>query len=231
MSFLGQKIFARLTIKKNTFASENSLFRKNEAIYDCLYSRYFTKLELFIYQPSALIMIRNILLSISTLLLFAVTLQGQQRSCGANDVLARQLLENPEMQQIMKDIERHTDDFIHSGGVQDRVQVTIPVVVHVVYFNTTQNLSDDKILSQIDVLNADFRRLNADASNTPGVWQSIAADCEINFCMATQDPNGNATTGIQRRQTTVNGFSTNDNMKFFSTGGLDAWDSGFSECG
>ncbi|MBK7938926.1 MAG: T9SS type A sorting domain-containing protein [Lewinellaceae bacterium] len=171
-------------------------------------------------------MIRNILLSISTLLLFAVTLQGQQRSCGANEVLARQLLENPEMQQIMKDIERHTDDFIHSGGVQDRVQVTIPVVVHVVYFNTTQNLSDDKILSQIDVLNADFRRLNADASNTPGVWQSIAADCEINFCMATQDPNGNATTGIQRRQTTVNGFSTNDNMKFFSTGGLDAWDSG-----
>ena len=169
-------------------------------------------------------MIRNVLLSICTLLLFADTAFGQQRSCGANEVLARQLLENPDLQQIRNDIERRTQDFIQSGGALDRVQVTIPVVVHVVYYNSTQNLTDQQILSQIDVLNADFRRLNADAANTPGVWQSIAADCEINFCMATQDANGNATTGIERRQTTVNGFSTNDNVKHYSTGGLDAWD-------
>jgi len=169
-------------------------------------------------------MILNILLSICTLLLFAGAAFGQQRSCGANEVLARQLLENPDLQQIRNDIERRTQDFIQSGGALDRVQVTIPVVVHVVYYNSTQNLTDQQILSQIDVLNADFRRLNADAANTPGVWQSIAADCEINFCMATQDANGNATTGIERRQTTVNGFSTNDNVKHYSTGGLDAWD-------
>lgn len=169
-------------------------------------------------------MIRNFLLSITTLLLFAGTMYGQQRSCGANEVLARQLLENPDMKQIMDDIERHTQDFTKSGGVQDRVQVTIPVVVHVVYFNATQNISDARILSQIDVLNADFRRLNADAANTPGAWQSIAADCEVNFCLATQTPGGLATTGIERRSTTVNGFSTNDNVKRFANGGLDAWD-------
>ncbi len=169
-------------------------------------------------------MIRNFLLSITTLLLFAGTMYGQQRSCGANEVLARQLLENPDMKQIMDDIERHTQDFTKSGGVQDRVQVTIPVVVHVVYFNATQNISDARILSQIDVLNADFRRLNADAANTPGAWQSIAADCEVNFCLATQTPGGLATTGIERRSTTVNGFSTNDNVKRFVNGGLDAWD-------
>ncbi len=168
-------------------------------------------------------MIRNFLLSICTLLLFAGATFGQQRSCGANEVLARQLLENPDLQQIRNDIERQTQEFIQSGGALDRVQVTIPVVVHVVYYNSTQNLTDQQILSQIDVLNADFRRLNADAVNTPGVWQSIAADCEVNFCMATQDANGNATTGIERRQTTVNGFSTNDNVKHYSTGGLDAW--------
>lgn len=169
-------------------------------------------------------MIRNFLLSICTLLLFAGTTFGQQRSCGTNEVLARQLLENPDLQQIRNDIERQTQDFIQSGGALDRVQVTIPVVVHVVYYNSTQNLTDQQILSQIDVLNADFRRLNADAVNTPGVWQSIAADCEVNFCMAAQTPAGAATTGIERRQTTVNGFSTNDNVKHFSSGGLDAWD-------
>ncbi len=169
-------------------------------------------------------MIRNFLLSICSLLLFMGSTFAQQRTCGANEVLARQLLEDPFLQQRMNDIERHTEDFIQSGGAQDRVQVTIPVVVHVVYFNSTQNISDLQIQSQIDVLNADFRRLNADASNTPSVFQSIAADCEINFCLASQDPSGAATTGIERRQTTVNGFSTNDNVKYYNNGGLNAWD-------
>ncbi|GAB4500282.1 MAG: hypothetical protein OHK0019_38430 [Saprospiraceae bacterium] len=158
------------------------------------------------------------------MLLLLGSLNAQQRTCAAEEVLARQLLEDPFMKQRMEDIERQTEQFIKAGGAQDRAVVTIPVVVHVVYYNATQNISDSRILSQIQVLNDDFRRLNADAANTPSAFQGVAADCEINFCLATQDPNGNATTGIQRRQTTVNGFSTNDNVKFFSTGGLDAWD-------
>jgi len=169
-------------------------------------------------------MIRNILLSLCSMLLLLGSLTAQQRTCAAEEVLARQLLEDPFMKQRMEDIERQTEQFIKAGGAQDRAVITIPVVVHVVYYNATQNISDSRILSQIQVLNDDFRRLNADAANTPSAFQGVAADCEINFCLATQDPNGNATTGIQRRQTTVNGFGTNDNVKFFSSGGLDAWD-------
>jgi hypothetical protein len=170
-------------------------------------------------------MFRNFLLSICSLLLLVGSLTAQQRTCGANELLARQLLEDPFMQQRMQDIERQTEKFIEEGGATDRAVVTIPVVVHVVYYNSTQNISQSQIESQLQVLNDDFRRLNADAANTPSVFQGIAADCEVNFCLATQDPNGNATTGIQRRQTTVNGFSyTNDNVKFYSTGGLDIWD-------
>ena len=41
---------------------------------------------------------------------------------------------------------------------------TLPVVVHVVYRTTAQNISDAQILSQIDVLNEDFGRRNADTS-------------------------------------------------------------------
>jgi Secretion system C-terminal sorting domain/Pregnancy-associated plasma protein-A len=101
----------------------------------------------------------------------------------------------------------------------------IPVVVHVVYFNTAQNISDNQILSQIEVLNEDFRRTNPDASNTPSYFTGVAADCEIQYCMAQRDPNGNATNGIERRQISTNvSFSTNDNVKHFNTNGLDAWD-------
>lgn len=102
--------------------------------------------------------------------------------------------------------------------------VTIPVVVHLVYKTNAQNISDAQILSQIDVLNQDFNRLNPDTANTPAPFKPIAGTANITFCMATVDPAGNPTNGIERRLTTVNSFNTNDAVKAFSTGGLDAWD-------
>jgi hypothetical protein len=145
-----------------------------------------------------------------------------QRTCAAEEVLQQQLLNNPALRQEIERIEEHTRKFAQIS--HDRAVITIPVVVHVVWYNSAQNISDAEIQSQIDVLNADFRRTNADAGNTPAAFLGVAADCEINFCMAEQDPSGNATNGIQRRQTTVNGFSTNDNVKFYNSGGLDIWD-------
>ena len=99
--------------------------------------------------------------------------------------------------------------------------ITIPVVVHVIYNNSSENISDAQIQSQIDVLNEDFRRTNSDANNT---W-SQAADTEIEFCLSTVDPNGNATTGITRKSSNTSSWGTNDNMKKSSQGGVDPWNS------
>ncbi|QSE99215.1 T9SS-dependent choice-of-anchor J family protein [Fulvivirga lutea] len=80
--------------------------------------------------------------------------------------------------------------------------VTVPVVVHIIHKGETigsgLNISDEQILSQIEVLNEDFRRTNADRDNTPTTFQPIAADIEINFELASRDPEGLATTGINR---------------------------------
>ena len=57
--------------------------------------------------------------------------------------------------------------------------VTIPVVFHVIYANETENISDAQIQSQLDILNEDFRRLNA---NQDDVWAQ-AADTQIEFCL------------------------------------------------
>lgn len=168
-------------------------------------------------------MVRNLLLLPFLGLLLAASLHAQQRTCAAHDILLQQLKDNPEMQQIRDAIEQQTTQFVQSGGAKDRVVVTIPVVVHVVWNTSAENISDARIQSQIDVLNADFRRLNADAGNTPSYFQGVAADCEINFCMAQRDPNGNATNGIVRRQTTVTSFGTNDYVKYYNNGGSNAW--------
>lgn len=170
-------------------------------------------------------MCKNLTILLAAFLLFAGRVQAQQvRICGANEVLLRQLQEDPALRQRMDAIEAQTNLFIQSGGAQDRTVVTIPVVVHVVWNTTLQNVSDAQIQSQMDVLNADFRKLNADVSNTPGAFAGLTADCELNFCLAARTPGGAATTGIERRQTTTTSFGTNDNVKHTNTGGLDAWD-------
>jgi Pregnancy-associated plasma protein-A/Secretion system C-terminal sorting domain/Fibronectin type III domain len=169
-------------------------------------------------------MIRNLLLTLGAFLLLVLNVSAQ-RACAAHEVLEQQLLANPILREKMEEIERHTEDFINTPpGLRERVQVTIPVVVNVVWNTSSENISDAQIQSQIDVLNADFRALNADRTNTPAIFSSLIADFEINFCLATQDPSGNATTGIRRRNSTVTAFSSNDAMKFNAQGGLDAWD-------
>jgi hypothetical protein len=116
----------------------------------------------------------------------------------------------------------------HSSSTQSRTAgtslVKIPVVVHVLYKDASQAVSDAQIKSQLAVLNKDFRRKNDDAANTPERFQSVAADVEIEFYLATADPKGRATTGIVRKQTSIANFITNDRIKFSSQGGDDAWD-------
>lgn len=85
-----------------------------------------------------------------------------------------------------------------------RSVLTIPVIVHVIHdgesIGSGINISQAQINSQIDVLNEDFRRLNADTVNTPTIFKPVAADAEIEFCLAVLDTNGNFMTepGINR---------------------------------
>lgn len=101
---------------------------------------------------------------------------------------------------------------------------TICVVVHIVYRTTSQNISEAQVRSQIDVMNKDFARENADTTNTPAGFQPVAGALPYHFQLARQDPGGNPTNGIERRQTSAVSFTTDDNVKAYSTGGLDAWD-------
>ena len=105
------------------------------------------------------------------------------------DWITKKIVEKNSKPQIMK--------------VQAETRV-IPVVVHVLHNGTAvgvqANISDAQILSQIRVLNEDFRRKNADAIRTPAEFLPVAADANIEFVLAKQDPNGLPTNGIVRKQ-------------------------------
>jgi len=146
---------------------------------------------------------------------------AQNRTCGSMDYLANQLDMDSKQLSKMQMIENHTQNYINNLSSLRLTEniITIPIVFHVVYNTNTEDISDAQILSQLQILNDDFRRLNTDATSQWGQ----AADSEINFCLASVDPNGNATSGITRTSTNAGTFGTNDAVKFSSSGGMDAW--------
>lgn len=146
--------------------------------------------------------------------------------CGAMHNLELRKAQDPGLEQRMMYDEQNLQRLLEQQAQNRSAQVTytIPVVVHVVYKTTGQNISDAQVQSQIDVLNLDFGKKNADTSLVPAAWKSLAANSNFQFCLARTDPSGNPTTGIERRLTTTTSFNTNDNVKFYSSGGLDAWD-------
>ena len=149
---------------------------------------------------------------------------AQSRNCGTMLYLYQQSQTNPNLKQIHDDNEIKIQNWILSKENNSLNNIiTIPIVVHIVYNNNNENITDLQIQSQIDILNEDFRRLNADTTNTPLAFQSLAADCGIEFCLANTDPNGNTTTGITRTSTSQSSFSTSDDVKYTSSGGIDSW--------
>ena len=111
-----------------------------------------------------------------------------------------------------------------SSGSQLPSIITIPVVVHIIYNTPAQNISDEQVMSQINSLNKDYTRQNADTNSTPLVFRPFAANCGFQFALAKVDTAGYATSGIVRKQTGVAAFNINDDIKFSSSGGDDGWD-------
>lgn len=122
-------------------------------------------------------------------------------------------VENPELQAMAP------NNFNINSGV-----VLIPIVVHVVYNTAIENISDAQICSQIEALNQDFARRNPDRINTPAQFAGVAGNTEIQFYLATRDPNGNATSGITRTSTSVTSFDDDDGVKSNASGGRNPWD-------
>jgi hypothetical protein len=169
------------------------------------------------------------------LMVFSVMISDElmsQNTCVSFQYNLRQQELNPALlsrQHSIAQFLKPSDNELRMLGTQDnpneQTVINIPVVVHVLFNGSEQNISEAQILTQLDILNRDFRRNNADSSNTPQHFRAFAADCKIIFTLAKSNPQGFPTTGIIRKPTNVTGFSMDDDIKFSSTGGDEAWDS------
>ena len=104
--------------------------------------------------------------------------------------------------------------------------IIIPVVVHVLYHYSFENISDKQVLAQLETLNTSFRKRNADTANIPLYFKGKAADCKIEFQLAISDPAKRATTGIIHKYTPITEWRDDDKVKHSSEMGDDAWEAG-----
>jgi hypothetical protein len=140
------------------------------------------------------------------------------------DVYYKMIKEDPDYERRLRELEIFTKNYIKNINPENRSIVKIPVVVHIVYNLPVQNISNAVVQSQIDVLNLDYRRLNADTVNTPAPFKPLGGDPQIEFVLAKRDPLGNPSIGITRTQTPVVNFYLGDSIKHTSLGGHDVWD-------
>lgn len=156
--------------------------------------------------------------------LFHFSMVGAQIRCGSDQLLKINTEQNAQFIQDRLHLEQRMHEWAIKNKAQTNSIISIPVVFHVLYNTEEQNISDQQLLSQLDVLNADFQRTNIDAINTPADFIDVAADASFEFCLAMRDPENNTTTGITRTNTSIDGFSLNDNRIYYdSLGGKNGW--------
>lgn len=169
-------------------------------------------------------MMKKYLLISFSALLFTVTPVIAQRPCHTDEYTEYLRASDPLFDIQEKEKQEAIKDYLQKNpNPTPHAIITIPVVFHVVWQTSAQNLPDACLIDQIASLNRDFRKINTDISLAPSQYQSIAADVEFEFCLATKDPQGNPSNGIVRKQTTST-FGVNDNIKFTSSGGTPIWD-------
>ena len=144
--------------------------------------------------------ITNLLL-IALFVLTTNSLTAQQAEwCATDQMLQEYFSANPELETTFWEDQAKLSQLPALKGAQNNKApiITVPVVVHVIQFNGSGNITKQQIDDGIRILNEDFQKLNADTASTRTVFRNIAADSQIEFKLANIDPNGRCTEGIVR---------------------------------
>ncbi len=152
----------------------------------------------------------NRLLPLLILLTFSAQAQ-EPLHCGADEMRIATLQADPKIAQAVVQRDAELEAFTQKYALR-QAQGTqrgggspyiIPVVFHVIHKYGNENISREQILDGLDVLNETFRKQIPDTADIHPDFKPIHADCEIEFKLATKDPEGNCHSGINRMASTL----------------------------
>ncbi|KAF0191363.1 MAG: hypothetical protein FD166_3765, partial [Bacteroidetes bacterium] len=119
---------------------------------------------------------KKIILLFAAAILIAVPAKAQL-PCASEGYEEYLKANDPGYEERMQQKNEEIQGYLKNNPVPaPRAVVIIPVVFHVVWQTSQQNLSDACLIDQITSLNRDFRKLNADLSLAPSQFQAVAAD-------------------------------------------------------
>lgn len=134
-------------------------------------------------------------LTISVILFWSIQVAFGQSFCGTDKVFNNLSINKADYNQYQRSLKQLASN--NELMNRDNVYI-IPVVFHIIHKGGIENVPDEQVYDQIRIINEDFRKLSAKVDDIIPEFQSIAADCKIEFRLAKYDPEGNCTNGIVR---------------------------------
>ena len=134
--------------------------------------------------------------------------QNSQHVCGSYDGYLKDDMNNyPEFYKSLEErnnqLENQKTELLKTinPDMKNTGKKIIPVVVHVIHNFGSENVTDNQINAALELLNNNINGQDADfASRTPDVFAAVVGNPNIEFRLATLDPFGNPTSGINRVQ-------------------------------
>lgn len=145
---------------------------------------------------------RKILFALIIAFGFVQIASAQNERCGTDIMYKRAKARNPFLVQAGLDYEALVQQGLlelsqnREGDIE--AVLVIPVVFHIIHQNGPENVSDAQIFNAMMILNRDFAKMNADTIQVVEHFNTIIANCKIEFRLATKDFLGNCTNGIER---------------------------------
>ena len=108
---------------------------------------------------------------------------------------------------VLENVERVLDDTTSHT-------YTVPVVFHVLYRTSSENVRDSLVLQALEILQNDFAATNLDLADVSEEFRDKIGNPRIQFTLATVLPSGEPTTGIIRQQTKKRRFNHRRRKEF-----------------
>jgi PKD repeat protein len=138
----------------------------------------------------------GVLAAVGLMATVQVNAQESNFKCGLQHQLKKLYAEDPQMEADYRQLVNQYKETRVIGG-KKRMVYHIPIVFHVLHEYGSENVTDAQIYDQMEILNEDYRKLNADTNQVVPAFDTLIADCMIEFHLATIDPYGNCTNGIE----------------------------------
>jgi hypothetical protein len=169
----------------------------------------------------------SLIITLSTTLILA---QENHKKCITTKLVAQELKDNNNYAKARENAQ------LLKGNSYEKITITIPVVIHIIHrqshpnIGSGTNIPNIQIEDALRILNEDFSKTNPEFPNPPrDTFLNYWGNPDLEFCLATTDPNGNSTSGITRTATAQTNWDADNNtesnaMKQNSSGGRDSWD-------